>query len=171
MKSKKTVNLILTLMLIICVILLTVSCNNSKTKIDKSINETFNVEGFDITVLSYKFKRYAKGGSYEADKNKIWLIIEVKVANNSSNALYIDTITTSVVYNNNGEEASYNSSFCFDDYWIMSNTSFSPYYETTGMLTYQVPEKLSTQTDGACFELHIQKNKQKISEYYSVKLQ
>ena len=79
MKIKRYLSLFMSVMLVTMTVLVFQGCDLfEKTEyIEKDWNETFEFEGIEFTFERYEFENWAWHGSYEADSNKVWLLIYV----------------------------------------------------------------------------------------------
>lgn len=154
--------------------------------IEKNFGETFTLQGIDITINDYVFKYFAKNGSLEAGKNKVWLIINATLCNNGTESINLDKIADGIIYTTDAGEAKYNSKWYNYSDWINAHSIIEPFETISGMFMYQVPESIAptlngygysvggkfsaSTTQNINFEFRIYENKISRNECFVIKL-
>lgn len=156
--------------------------------IDKEWGETFEFCGIEFTFNRYEFINWAWHGSYEADSNKVWLLIYAKLQNNSTETISLNDFVDKVVYINNGEEAEYNSKWYLNsERWINAHDDIEAYETIEGVFMYEIPMGIvpgyegkygykaggkyeSNETKNINFEMRLFKNQRDAKEFYVIKL-
>lgn len=154
--------------------------------IEKNFGETFTLQDIDITVNNYAFKYFAKSGSLEAGKNKVWLIINATLYNDNTKSISLDEIADKIIYTTDAGEAKYSSKWFNYSDWINAHSIIEPFETISGMYMYQVPESIapgsgeygysrgdkftSSTTQNINFEFRIYENKISRTECFVIKL-
>ncbi len=126
-------------------------------RIEKNFNETFTIEELDITITDYAFKRFAYRGSYEADSNKVWLIVNATICNNSTETKNLRTLSKNTELTDNAffikdnKESKYNGSFLLNEVCIRAHEKIDPYETITGMFMYEVPITIAPELSGTSY--------------------
>lgn len=157
------------------------------TYYEVEIGTTFTLEGIDITINDYVFKYFALKGSYEAGDNKVWVIANVKLYNNSTKTINLNNITDKLIYKTDtNEEATYNSKFFMNNNWVNAHESIEAFETIEAMFMYQIPVGIAPQISGydysvggkysskttknINYEIRFSKNSISAKECYVVKL-
>lgn len=197
MKRKifKLLSICFILVLSVCPILSGCSLENNNND-NKEINTTyyeinigasFSLESVEITITDYVFKYYALRGSYGAGDNKVWVIANAKLYNNSTQTINLKNITDKLIYTTEtNEEATYNSKWFNNNSWVKAHETIEAFETIEAMFMYQIPvgiaPKLSgydysvggkysaTSTNNIGFEIRFAKNSKSATECYVIKL-
>lgn len=154
---------------------------------DVDMGTAFSLEGVEITITDYVIKYYALSGSYGAGDNKVWVIANAKLYNNSTKTINLENITDKLIYTTEAnEEAIYNSKWFNNNNWVNAHETIEAFETIEAMFMYQIPAgiapKLSgydysvggkysaTSTKNIGFEIRFAKNSKSATECYVFKL-
>lgn len=158
--------------------------NINQTKIQVAIGETFQIDGLNYTIESYEFRYFAHKGDFRAESGKIWLMVNAKIENPTTERKIYDN-SVNCYYITDAGEAKYNQKYYNYSEWLSASNYLDPFETATGYYMFSIPENVAPEPDGNYsysiggktnstkgknFEIRMQKNKINAEEIFIIKL-